>query len=90
MFYTKGFEKMRCSMIWDGMPYTKKLKRMKYSMIWNEMLEWDWMLDDMRRNTLCEKICCSMIWNEMPYVKGLIIYIKGLNALYEGIWFDIL
>ena len=47
------------------------------------MLEWNWMLDDMRRNALCEKTCYSMIWDEMLYAKRLIARVKELNVLYE-------
>ena len=71
-------------MIWDGLSCTKGLERMKCSMVWNGMPEWNWMLDGMKRNALCEETCCSMVWDEMPCAKGLIARVKGLNALCEG------
>ena len=60
------------------------------------------MSDDMRRNarmglnarwyeTECpvRRDLLFEVWDEMPYAKGLIARVKGLNALCEGIWFDI-
>ena len=47
---------------------------MKCSMIWDEMLEWNWMLDDMRRNVLCEGTWKNTMFDNMRR-----------NVLYEEI-----
>ena len=51
---------------------------------------WNAMSDGMGRNALCEGTCGPMVWDEKPCAKGLIARVKGLDALCEGTWFDIL
>ena len=91
MFYTKGlnirtqgFEKMRCSMIWDGMPYVKGLGSIFCSCIWKRMgcsMVWDGML--------CAKgLVTRWYGTECSVRRDLWLDDMGRNALCVRIWKD--